>query len=80
MSCPTTTWDWISSVPLANSAGTTVYGWYDGVKNRCSLTNYALTKVETAVKVAAGVTQPVVKKVEGKCTFSYVMDVFGIYV
>ena len=61
-----TTWDWVSSVPVANSTGTAIAGWYEGAKNCCGLTNYAFQAVESTVKVATSVAQPVVKKFEGK--------------
>ena len=65
MSSVESTWDWLSSVPLANSTGTTIVGWYEGVKNYTALTNYAFQTVESTVKVASSVAQPVVKKLEG---------------
>ena len=59
---PSSTYQWLSSVPLVSSAGSTVYGWYEGSKNCTRVSKYALETVESSVKYVADTAAPVVKK------------------
>lgn len=60
----TTVYGWLSSNPLAATAGNAVYNVYEGSKNYNSVTNYALGTVESSVKMAACAVAPVVKKLD----------------
>ena len=59
---PSSTYEWLSSVPLVSSAGSTVYGWYEGSKNYTRVSKYALETVESSVKYVADTAAPVVMK------------------
>lgn len=58
---PSTTYEWLASVPVISSAGSTVYGWYEGSKNYTRASKYALDSVESSVKYAADTATSVVK-------------------
>ena len=58
---PASTYEWLASVPVLSSAGSTVYGWYEGSKNYTRASKYALDSVETSVKYVAGTAASVVK-------------------
>lgn len=60
----TTTYGWLSSLPLAASAGAAVYNVYEGSKNYNCVTQYALGTVESSVKMAASAVAPVVQKLD----------------
>jgi hypothetical protein len=45
-----------------SSAGSTVYGWYEGSKNYTRASKYALDSVESSVKYVAGTAATVVKR------------------
>ena len=60
----TTTYEWLSSLPLATSASTAVYNMYEGSKNYNCVTQYAVGRMESSVKMAASVVAPVVKKLD----------------
>lgn len=60
----TTTYGWLSSLPLAASAGTAVYNMYEGSKSYNCVTQYALGTVESSVKMAVSAVAPVVKKLD----------------
>ena len=59
---PSTTVEWLASVPVLCSAGSTVYGWYEGSKNYTRASKYALDSVESSVKYVADTAATVVKK------------------
>lgn len=59
-----TVYGWLSSNPLAASAGNAVYNVYEGSKNYNCVTQYALGTVESSVKMAASAVAPVVKKLD----------------
>ncbi len=59
-----TTYEWLSSLPLAAKAGNTVYNIYEGSKNYNCVTQYALGTVESSVKMAASAVSPVVKRMD----------------
>ena len=59
---PASTYDWFASIPLASSAGSTVYSWYEGSKKCCRLSQFAIGTVESSVKYAADTAAPLVKK------------------
>lgn len=59
------TYDWLSSLPMASSAGSTVYSWYENSKNCCRVSQYALGTVESSVKYAAETAAPLVKRLDG---------------
>ena len=61
---PATTYEWLGSLPLAASAGNTVYSWYEGTKNCCRVSQFAIGTVESTVKYAAGTAAPLVKKLD----------------
>ena len=61
---PATTYEWLGSLPLAASAGNTVYSWYEGTKNYCRVSQFAIGTVESTVKYAAGSAAPLVKKLD----------------
>ncbi len=61
---PVTTYEWLGSLPLAASAGNTVYSWYEGTKNCCRISQFAIGTVESTVKYAAGTAAPLVKKLD----------------
>ena len=58
---PSTTYEWLASVPVISSAGSTVYGWYEGSKNYTRASKYALDSVESSVKYVADTATSVVK-------------------
>lgn len=62
---PTSTYRWLSSLPIASSAGSTVYSLYETSKNCCHLSHFALGTVECSVKYAAGAAAPFVKRLDG---------------
>ena len=59
---PASTYEWLASVPVLSSAGSTVYGWYEGSKNYTRASKYALDTVESSVKYVADTAASVVKK------------------
>ena len=63
---PSSTYEWLASVPVLSSAGSTVYGWYEGSKNYTRASKYALDSVESSVKYVAGTAATVVKR-PSKC-------------
>ena len=65
----TSTYDWLSSLPMASSAGSTVYSWYENSKNCCRVSKYALGTVECTVKYAAETAAPLVKKLDRPSEF-----------
>ena len=65
----TSTYDWLSSLPMASSAGSTVYSWYENSKNCCRVSKYALGTMESSVKYAAETAAPLVKKLDGPSKF-----------
>ena len=50
---PSSTYEWLASVPVLSSAGSAVYGWYEGSKNYTRASKYALDSVESSVKYVA---------------------------
>ena len=58
---PASTYEWLASVPVLSSAGSTVYGWYEGSKNYTRASKYALDSVESSVKYVADTAASVVK-------------------
>ncbi len=68
---PATTYEWLSNVPLAASAGTAVYNFYAGSKNCSRVTQYALETVETSVSMVVSVASPVVKKLDGPSKYCF---------
>lgn len=66
---PASTYDWFASIPLASSAGSTVYSWYEGSKKCCRLSQFAIGTVESSVKYAAGTAAPLVKKFDRPSKF-----------
>ena len=61
---PSTTYEWLSGIPFAATAGTAVYNMYEGSKNYNSVTQYTLGTVESSVKMAASAIAPVVKTLD----------------
>lgn len=70
---PATTYEWLSTLPMAASAGSAVSYWYEGSKNYNCVTQYALGTVESSMKMAASTVAPVVLKlnVPSKFLFSF---------
>lgn len=66
---PASTYDWFASIPLASSAGSAVYSWYEGSKNCCRLSQFAIGTMESSVKYAAGTAAPLVKKFDKPSKF-----------
>lgn len=66
----TTVGEWLSSLPLAASAGSAVSSFYEGSKNYNCVTQYALGTVESSVKVAASAIAPVVKSLDKPSKYS----------
>lgn len=62
-------YEWLSANPMAASAGTTLYNWYEGSKSYCRAGDYALSGIESSVKYAAETAAPLVKKLDkpSKC-------------
>ena len=60
----TTVGEWLSSIPLAASAGSAVSNIYEGSKNYNCVTQYALGTVESSIKLAASAISPVVKSLD----------------
>ncbi len=56
--------EWLSSLPLAASAGNAVSNVYEGSKNYNCVTHYALGTVESSIKLAASAMAPVVKSLD----------------
>ncbi len=67
----TTTYDWLTQTPLATSAGTTVYSWYESSKNCCRVSKFALGTVESSAQYVAGAAAPFVKRLDTPCKISY---------
>ena len=63
------TYDWLSSLPMASSTGSAVYSWYESSKNCCRVSKYALGTVECSVKYAAETAAPLVKKLDKPSEF-----------
>lgn len=61
---PETTYGWLSSLPLAASAGAAVCNIYAGSKNYNSVTQYALGTMESSAKRAASAVAPIVKRLD----------------
>lgn len=59
-----TTYGWLSSLPLAATAGNAVYSIYEGSKRYNCVTQYAIQSVESSVKLAASAVSPVVKRLD----------------
>ena len=59
---PSSVYQWLSTVPVAYSVGSTLYGWYEGSKNYTRLSKRALDGVESSVKYVADTAAPVVKR------------------
>lgn len=59
---PSSTYEWLASVPVLSSAGSTVYGWYEGSKNYTRASKYALDSVESSVKYVTDTAATVVKR------------------
>lgn len=68
---PASTYDWLASLPLASSAGSAVYSWYEGSKKCCRLSEFAIGTVESSVKYAAGTAAPIVKKLDRPSEFEF---------
>ena len=56
--------EWLSAIPMASSAGNTLYSLYEGSKGYSRASDYALGTIETSVKFAAGTVAPLVKKLD----------------
>ena len=57
---PSSTYEWLAGVPVLSSAGSTIYGWYEGSKNYTRASKYALDSVESSVKYVADTAASVV--------------------
>ena len=71
VSKPATTYEWLGSLPLAASAGNTVYSWYEGTKNCCRVSQFAIGTVESTVKYAADAAAPIVKRLDKPSKWSF---------
>ena len=69
---PGTTYDWFANLPLASSAGSTVYSWYESSKNCCRVSMFALGTMESSAKCVAGAAAPLVKKLDGPSEYKSV--------
>ena len=72
VSHPGTTYQWLSSLPMAASAGAAVYGLYEGSKNYSCVTQYALGTMESSLKIAASTVAPVVRKLDKPSKLWYI--------
>lgn len=59
---PSSTYEWLASVPVLSSAGNIVYSWYEGSKNYTRASKYALDSMESSVKYVADTAATVVKR------------------
>ena len=59
---PSSTYEWLRTIPMAASAGGVMFCLYEGSKNYNSVTQYALETVESSVKKAACTVAPMVQK------------------
>ncbi len=55
---------WLSTNPMASSAGNALYAAYEGSKGYSRASDYALGTIESSVKFAAGTAAPLVKKLD----------------
>ncbi len=74
-------YEWLSENPLASSAASSLYNWYEGSKSYCRASDYALSGIESSVKYAAETAAPLVKKLDrpSKCVMKVFCTVFLLY-
>ena len=85
---PSSTYEWLASVPVLSSAGSTVYNWYEGSKNYTRASKYALDSVESSVKYVADTAASVAKRPSMcntymyctciQCSFSFIQPSFSV--
>ncbi len=66
--------EWLSAIPMASSAGNTLYSLYEGSKGYSRASDYALGTIETSVKFAAGTVAPLVKKLDKPSKSSHALN------
>ncbi len=58
------TYGWLANTPLASSAGTAVYSWYESSKNYCRVSKFALGTMESSAYYVAGAAAPIVHRLD----------------